>query len=346
MAAGTSKGGNKDSNIFRNLERLVHMLRCIPRHRRISVADLRARMVAEGFDVSPRTVQRDLNHLSILFGIASDGAKPQGWFWPKDAARVDIPGLDPHTALAFKMAEKYLEPLLPASTFAYLNPWFRDASEVLARKDGGFAGWVKKVRVLPKGFPLLPPRARAEVQETLYEALFRGYQAWVRYRPAGSRTAKGHLIHPMALVVRDHVAYLVCRIGDHDYPTQLVLNRFASAKMLTEKAKGLPGFDIDRYIGKGEFGFPKGDRRIALDVRIHRGAAIHYLENRLSEDQEVVEDTPDHLRFRATVPDTAELRWWLLSLGQRAEVLGPRALRADMAGIVAEMAATYGSDRR
>ncbi len=83
-----------------------------------------------------------------------------------------------------------------------------------------------------------------------------------------------------------------------------------------------------------------------LDVRIHRGAAIHFLENRLSEDQEVVEDTPDHLRFRATVPDTAELRWWVLSLGQRAEVLGPRELRAEMAGIVAEMAATYGGDRR
>ena len=346
MEARKSKSGTKNSKIFENMARLIHMLRNIPHHRRISVADLHARLVAAGYDVTLRTVQRDLNHLVAPFGISSDGAKPQGWFWPKDAARIDIPGLDPHTALAFKMAEKYLEPLLPASTFAYLNPWFREAGEVLARKDGGFAGWVRKVRVLPKGFPLLPPRVRTEVQETLYEALFRGYQARVRYRPAGSRAAKEHLIHPMALVVRDHVAYLVCRIGDHDYATQLVLNRFTSAELLKEKAKGLPGFDIDEYIGKGEFGFPKGDGRIALDVRIDRGAAIHFLENRLSEDQEVVEDTPDHLRFRATVPDTAELRWWLLSLGQRAEVLGPGGLRAEMAGIVAEMAAAYRGDPR
>lgn len=346
MATRKSKSGEKDSKIFENVERLIKTLGIVPRQGRISVADLHARLASLGFKVTRRTVQRDLNHLAGPFGISSDGARPQGWFWPKDAVRVDIPGLDLHTALAFKMAAKYLEPLLPASTFEYLNPWFRDAGEVLARKDGGFAGWVKKVRVLPKGFPLLPPRVRTEVQETLYEALFRGYQARVRYRPAGSRTAKEHLIHPMALVVRDHVAYLVCRIGDHDYATQLVLNRFMSAELLKEKAKGLPGFDIDEYIGKGEFGFPKGDGRIALDVRIHRGAAIHFLENRLSEDQEVIEDTPDHLRFRATVPDTAELRWWVLSLGQRAEVLGPRELRAEMAGIVAEMAAAYSGDPR
>jgi predicted DNA-binding transcriptional regulator YafY len=34
-----------------------------------------------------------------------------------------------------------------------------------------------------------------------------------------------------------------------------------------------------------------------------------------------------HQRLRATVPDTAQIRWWLLGLGDNVEVIAPASLR-------------------
>ena len=52
---------------------------------------------------------------------------------------------------------------------------------------------------------------------------------------------------------------------------------------------------------------------------------------RLAADQVVEEADDDHFRLTATVNDTAQLRWWLLSFGSKVEVLEPVGLREEMA---------------
>jgi len=51
------------------------------------------------------------------------------------------------------------------------------------------------------------------------------------------------------------------------------------------------------------------------------------MECPLSADQTVTEGKNDDILIAATVPDSLELRWWLLSFGDDAEVLEPPKLR-------------------
>jgi hypothetical protein len=141
-----------------------HMLREVPRHpRRISTAELKRRLAAAGYETTLRTIQRDLLKLSSALPLLADDARPQGWSWEANAPQLDLPMLEPQAALVFHLAERYLQPMLPASTLDYLSPWFRAAAGVLDNQGNGLSAWRKKVRVLAPGQPRLPPVIDSEV---------------------------------------------------------------------------------------------------------------------------------------------------------------------------------------
>ena len=134
------------------LGRQLDTLRLIPRTpARIDAVTLCVRLKAKGYNVTLRTIQRDLNQLAKAFPLDKDSSKPQGWWWKKDAAIVDIPGVSPQAALTFRMVEEHLKPLLPESTINVLLPWFDAAKGVLTESRLSLEKWPGKVRVLPKG---------------------------------------------------------------------------------------------------------------------------------------------------------------------------------------------------
>ena len=120
------------------LLRQWHMLRAIPRHpRRVGVRELKSSLVTAGFDVSPRTIQRDLIELSNTFPLVSDEReKPYGWSWQAKAPVFDLPNLSNHEALAFAMVEDYLRPLLPHALLDQLQPYFSIARKRMASEHG------------------------------------------------------------------------------------------------------------------------------------------------------------------------------------------------------------------
>ncbi len=93
------------------------LLRLIPREPgAIGTAALRSKLQDAGFAVDVRTIQRDLEKLSLPFPLTCDlQGKAKQWYWSKEGRVLDIPGIDPPTALAFLLAKAYLTPLLPRS---------------------------------------------------------------------------------------------------------------------------------------------------------------------------------------------------------------------------------------
>jgi WD40 repeat protein len=69
------------------------LLKLIPKYpKKTSAREILNKLQGEGFDVTKRTVERDLIDLSRQFPIVSDDAVPIGWSWSKDAGNFDIPG--------------------------------------------------------------------------------------------------------------------------------------------------------------------------------------------------------------------------------------------------------------
>lgn len=327
------------------LLRQWQMLRCIPREpQRRSTSQILASLADEGHATTPRTVQRDLLKLSTMFGFTCDvEGRTQHWFWPRDAANIDLPRLDTATALVFMLSEQYLSRQLPATTLAHLAPFFRRAREVLTT-DGKtrLARWPAKVRVVERGPKLLPPRISPEVQDRVFEAVLREETLRVHYQRRGAEKGKELLLNPLGLVLRDGVLYLVATAADYRKPVQFALHRMSSAALSGASAKALPGFSLERYLlDEAAFEYPRSESSIRLIADFTAKTAQHLLERKLSKDQEVSPLNEAWSRLTATVRDTEELRWWLLAMSDQVVVQQPAALRRELAEVLRRAASAY-----
>ena len=328
------------------------MLQKVPREPlAISAKHLGEHLADAGYKVSQRTVERDLVKLSVVFDLTTETReRVQHWFWPKHARVFDIPGMDPATALAFRLAWAHLGALLPPATLQLLAPHFERADEVLGASCSSLKSWQEKVRVITRGPELHAPEVKPDVQQAVYQGLLENRRLQVDYHPKAGGEIQSYEVSPHALVVREGVLYLVSTLWDYDNPVQLACHRMSTASVLDRPVRRPKDFDLDRYIrDQGEFAYPTGKGKIRLLALFDVGAAQHLYERPLSDDQVLKEQRDGRVLLTAKVLDTYELRWWLLGFGEQVEVMGPKGLRREFARTSAAMAARYapsGSDAR
>jgi hypothetical protein len=311
------------------------MLRLIPRHpRKVDTVKLQYDLSKLGHNINLRTIQRDLNKLSTVLPLLADNAKPQGWSWRADAQTLDLPALDPQAALTFKLVESYMRNLLPASTLNYLQPWFQTANGVLEQHGNGLAHWPDKIRVLPRGLPQKAPDIDTDVAEAAYQAVLQERQLQIVYPNRSEQPEnRTHIVHPLALVVRDRVVYLICIFDGYTDPRQLALHRMVSVTVLDATAQRPADFSIDAYIAEGAFGIVLNPQPIALEAEFLRHVAIHLFESPIADDQVIEDIDEDNVLLRATVPDTLELRLWLRGFGDEVMVVKPDSLQSEFRGM-------------
>ncbi len=311
--------------------------------RRISTGELQRRLERDNpaYRVSARTMQRDLEKLSGDFPIGStDEGGRRYWFWIEKNDLTQIPAMSEQTALALRLAESWLAPLLPPSRLSLLRPYFKHARKVL--KNTPLNAWQDKVSIVPESQALLPPRIRKDVQETVYEALLQNRQLTVLYQGRGERKAKERLLNPLGLVVRKQIIYLIATAWDYTDPWHYALHRINSASMESAPARTPPGFRLETHIHtERAFSYPASSARLKLKIRVSKALAEHLLECRLAADQKCKAGKDGRSLITATVKDTNELRWWLLGLGAAVEVLAPKSLRAEMQARIGDMNKIY-----
>ena len=341
MARQSRSGTNTENE---TLIRQWAMLMAIPREpAKRSVQKIRDRLVDQGHEVNVRTVQRDLNKLSSIFGYtcAADG-RSQYWFFPRTSRLLSLPEMPVPTAMALLIARDEARTLMPPATLRMLEPYFSKSEEVLtAAMTGGLDAWRNRIRVISAGPDLRLPRVPDEVLQPVYDALLGGRQLDVRYRRRGATSAKQQQLHPLGLVAKKGMLYLVALTWNYDDPHHYAVHRFESAAVIEAEARQASGFNLDRYAAKA-FGYPQGDRQIRLRILMDREAAFHLMECPLSDDQSIRDaEDEDDVEIQATVDDTAELRWWLLGYGDLVEVVAPVRLRREMARTAESMMRNY-----
>jgi len=309
------------------LDRTLAMLRHIPRYpRRIDTVSLRSLLDRMGYEISLRTIQRDLNKLSERFSLESDDSKPQGWWWSKDAGVLDIPGLDPQTAMVFRMVEEHLKPVLPATTLAVLKPWFESASRVLHGSGLPVTNWPSRVRVIPRGMLLLPPKVDQAVQSAVYAALLDEKQLKVTYQAKSADAPREHILDPLAVVQRGSLIYLIAATRSRQQPFQMLLHRMSSAEVINEQARMIPGFDLDQYIAEGGLNYVLGPP-IDLVLKLSPSAITAVTDTPLAEEQVIEKCADGWFTVRALVPYTVELCAWIRGFGSEAVLISPELLR-------------------
>lgn len=278
-----------------------------------------------GFEVSLRTVQRDLNALAKRFPIEKNNANPQGWRWQEDAPIHSLPHMNLSQAVAFNMVEANLVQLLPPAIVDELFPWFDLARRQL--KDSKVThSWLDRVRIEPATQPLIAPHIKTECKDNIYQALFHQKQVKACYSRRGIDSASEYTLNPLAIVQRGVVIYLLATRADDSAATIrfFALHRFTSVDVLEQSATIPVGFTLSSYLDEGGMGFvnpefqdlPNHGKNTRIELHFAKHAGNSLTESKLSEDQTVTEHPDGTLTVTATVNLTWQLVWWLRGFGK------------------------------
>lgn len=321
-----------DKETGNSLHRQWEILSHLPNGKWIGTRDLQAQLNRAGFEISLRTVQRDLNQIAQRFPIENNGATPQGWRWKTDAPIQSLPHMNSSQAVTFMMVEEHLRHLLPPSLLTEITPWFDLARRSLSSQQNNVRQWINRVRIIPATQPLIPPSVDRKAQQAIYEALLQDRQVECVYGSRGQhKEEKNYTLNPLALVQRGAVIYLVCTRLDKNEIQIFALHRFKSATVLDSRALHPVNFDIDHYIDSGKLGFrlrhdqPSAEVNLKLSMKtVH---AITFFESKLSKDQKIEEFGTDMVQVSATVPLNSQLIWWLRGFGKKIEQIEPHYLQ-------------------
>lgn len=314
---------------------ILELLRRIPRRQYTTSVQLHEQVVAAGYEVTLRTVQRHLDAICSRFAIECDTrGKPYGYRWMEGAEGLKLPLLTPCEALLLQLARIEVSQLLPARAIASMAPLFATARRELEAAPASQAErrWLKKVQRIPDSQPLLAPKIAPGVFEAVSDALYRECKLRIHYRNAQGKRQSA-TVWPLGLVQQGLRLYLVCRFEGYDNERILALPRITQAEASDESFPWPAGFDLARYCSAGDFGVSYG-RKVRLRFRIDKTCGQHLLESPLAADQ-TTRDLGNMLEITATVVETELLHRWLRGWGPKisdVEISGELQVGADSQG--------------
>ena len=330
------------SNKTRNsLARQWELLKLLPTRTEGKTAkQLAEGLIEAGYEISKRQVERDLLDLQEFFGLeCDDDQMPYKWRWSFDRP-ADLPAITLAEALSLVVVEDTLKPLLPLSVQRALQAKFSQARSQLAMmsKKSSTARWAGKVKTVPTTLQLLPPFISEEILEVIQNALLLDEQIEATYQGMSDKVIELRL-HPLAMVTRGSVVYLVATAKEFADVRLYALHRFKAATRTFEKPKPLKGFSLDKYIADGALQFGEGGE-IELTAILSDELARLLSETPISGDQ-LLKVKAGQWHLKASVLDSWQLRWWILSHGPGIQVIKPAPLAKEIEKTLKAAVAQY-----
>ncbi|MFN7043261.1 MAG: helix-turn-helix transcriptional regulator [Acidovorax temperans] len=310
------------------LARLWELLKCLPKNGSgKSAQQLSQDLQVRGFSVSKRQVERDLHDLSASFSLHCNRAgTPYGWRWA-NGAQTELAGMDVAEALSLHLAESAVRPLLPNCMLQTLEPKFKQAHAKLQElsSTNPLCHWQDKVRSIPAQLHRELPNVNTTVASRIHEGLLNDEQLDVEYTGMGATAATPLRLHPLALIQRGPLTYLAATAWEYEDIRLYALHRITAAQRTYTACNRPEDGQLDTWLQNGAAQF-NNHQTMQLRIKLSEDLLRLVAESPLSTDQVMGQDT-----LQATVQDSWELRWWILSQGAGIEVLEPMALREEIA---------------
>ncbi len=294
--------------------------------------------MAHRVDSSVRTVYRDLRSIEGELGMPlwSDGGRwgveADAFLPPLKLTRSEAMAVVLSARLMVRYADKYdpdlasafekLAAVLPAALREHVDRTLDDLSR--RPTDETFS---RHVRLLTQAW------AERRVVSLDY--------APAPYAPeAAPRTARvrPYLIEPS---LQTHALYLIGWDETKDAMRTFKIERIQDVSLTPD---GFPaaGAEVDGMFERA-WDIIADQEPTEVELRFAAKVASRVREARWHPTERVAEEADGSLTWRATVAGPIEIRLWILSWGDDVEVIGPAALRDDVAATHARAAARYGA---
>ena len=179
----------------------------------------------------------------------------------------------------------------------------------------------------------------AEVLDTMLDACAQLRECTITYRkqsraPSAAEVTEALTVHPYAIVLYKDAIYCVAYVEQRQAIRTLRIDRIVEADASPLRHFALPeGFSVDAHFA-GQFGVHGGEKKARVAIDFHSSVA-DYVQSRVFPGEAEGEATFEPLagggvRLQMTIGATTELRSWVLSFGDKARVIEPASLAADV----------------
>lgn len=302
----------------------------------------------EELEVSRATFKRDLEylrdrlHAPIEWDRAARGYRLASPAPAPDAApRYALPGLWLNEAeiRALLALRELLEKVHPGLLGPHVEPLIDRARALLGGGGGASSEVARRVRILHA------PRREVRSAEfgTICEALLaRRRVRVVHYSRARDETLE-RTLSPQRLVHYRENWYLDAWCHLRNGLRSFALDCVRRAAMVDEPAREIADFTLDRDLGAGYGIFAGGGRPRTARLRFSEAQARWVADEIWHSRQEGAFDARGRYVLKVPYTDSRELVMNVLKYGAEVEVLGPPALRAEVAEALRAASALYGA---
>ena len=324
---------------FQKSDRSARLIRTLRYVEAAGEAGIRPEDLAKKLGVSRRTAYRDLQALEATvgvpvwnnlgrWGVSQEGLLPELRFSKDEAISVVLAarllakfstGYAPELGAALMKLGSLLENPLRSSVERTVT----QLSQLTADDDSQ-----ERLRLL----------TTAWVTNRIVE--FDYAPAWSN--PGSVRRARVHpyLIEPSAAT---HTTYLIGRDETRDALRTFRVDRISNVRLTTATFELPKEVELERTLAAA-WDIVADQPLEEIVIRFNKESAARVRETRWHPSQSIEEQLDGSLIWRARVSGLLEIRSWVLTWGDGAEVLRPEALRDDMARTHAAAAARYRPD--
>ena len=323
---------------------------------RLKKADrIRVRDLADFYDVDITRIYEDLKIIREFYDLKKD----RGDYWIESERLLRWPRITAEESRA-------LELVIAASPLAKEARFEKSLKRVLEKLDTSLAEHIQSR--LEQNTPVqldkvdtddkieghlhlsedAPPYSadRNDVEQhfrVLEEALYEQKTVRASYQPGGKPEPVVHLLHPYAIFFRKEDWYLEARSNRSEKASlTFKIVRFRRVTLSDEPFEPPEDFSLSESLASRWELFSGEPINVKLKIAAHKAYLVE--EKQRHPSQEIVECCPDgSVIVRYEVPK-GDFTFWVLSLGDAAEVLEPPEFRSEFQETVQRMHSIYSGD--
>lgn len=296
------------------------------------------RKLADELEVSSKTIQRDLDFMRDRLGLPIEYDQLHfGFFYTEPVTSFPSIEASEGEIIALFVAEKALAQYKGTSFERPLNSAFKKISDGMRDKisftwdsfDEGIS-----FRSTGIGIPDLA------LFETLSKAVLAAHEVEFGYQKLNGRSHEKRRVQPYHLGCVENQWYLFGLDLDRKQMRTFALPRMKTAVSTRKRFTRPANFSIDDFLSESFTVFEGRDPQ-KVRVRFDAFASRLVRERRWHDSQTIKQLANDEVELSLKLGSLVEIERWVLSWGEHARVLEPKALSARIAAISRAVAESY-----
>lgn len=303
------------------------------------------RELVQELGVSEKTVRRDLETFRKVGFPLQEQVGEHGCKWWRIEPCADQPGLSFafDEAVALHLGRRLLDPLAGTVFWDAAQRAFRKLQTVLSpqamRYVDKFASVFHRTRVGASDYS-----EKGELIDQLMMAIEDRHSIHITYHSLQATEPTTYDVYPLGMIYHRGSLYLVGWAPRRDRVQHWKVDRIEDVYVENLHFAQPDAFDLQEHLAKS-FGVFHGQGDVCVKVRFSSAAARYVEEGCWHPSQRLTRQKDGSLVAEFRLSTTEEIKRWILSFGEEAEVLEPEGLREEMARELHTLLRRYESGR-